>query len=141
MLLAPNAVALDSNAVRAALRRDVDLLLLLAGQELCIPCVVLNEAVSGWQDLIGRSLRQQYEHRLAEALDRMVEFHELVREMAILRYSPDAQRLFVSLRAGRGSRGRNDLRIAAICIAHSVPLVTRNLSDFDDLPGLILRTW
>lgn len=138
---AAGALALDSNAVRAAVCRDVELHALLAGRDPCLPCVVLSESVSGWQDLIARYNRRQQEERLAEALDRLSEFHELAREMAILRYTPTAQRVYASLRSGRGNRSRNDLRIAAICIAHEVPLLTRNVADFDDLPGLTVRTW
>ncbi|MFN0078159.1 MAG: type II toxin-antitoxin system VapC family toxin [Prosthecobacter sp.] len=29
-----------------------------------------------------------------------------------------------------------DLKIAAICLAHDAMLLTRNLSDFDQIPGL-----
>jgi predicted nucleic acid-binding protein len=34
-----------------------------------------------------------------------------------------------------------DLKIAAICLAHDSMLLTRNLSDFDGIPGLRVENW
>ena len=34
-----------------------------------------------------------------------------------------------------------DLKIAAICIAHDPLLLTRNLVDFEKVPGLQVENW
>jgi tRNA(fMet)-specific endonuclease VapC len=34
-----------------------------------------------------------------------------------------------------------DLQIASICIANDILLLTRNSSDFRDLPGLRVENW
>jgi predicted nucleic acid-binding protein len=33
------------------------------------------------------------------------------------------------------------LRIAAICVAHSATLISRNRRDFDQVPGLMVEYW
>lgn len=71
----------------------------------------------------------------------MIDLHLFARDVPILPYTLNSQSVFRQLTAGRGNRSRNDLRIAAICIAHEVPLLTRNLADFDGLPGLTVHTW
>jgi tRNA(fMet)-specific endonuclease VapC len=101
---------------------------------------VLEEGLRGWLEQVHRARQKRDEARLAASLKRLEEFHTLVRQLPILDYSPAAQGLFSQLGAGRGNRDRNDLRIAAICLAHGVPLLTRNIRDFDDIPGLTVET-
>ncbi len=134
-------MALDTNAVTALFRGELNSVPHLRMGKFCLPCIVFGEVVEGWCDLAERHHRHKQEARLATALARLCEFHEWARASDILRYTEEAQRAFAVLGVGRGDRSRNDLRIAAICIAHQVPLVTRNLADFQDLPGLTLITW
>ncbi len=37
--------------------------------------------------------------------------------------------------------GPNDLKIAAICRANQVPLVTANTNEFERVPGLVVEDW
>lgn len=37
--------------------------------------------------------------------------------------------------------GTMDLKIAAICLAHDATLLTRNLVDFEKVPGLRVENW
>jgi predicted nucleic acid-binding protein len=107
----------------------------------CLTCVVLEEGLRGWLEQAHRARQKRDEARLATSLKRLEEFHVLVRQLPILDYSPAAQALFAQYSTGRGNRDRNDLRIAAICSAHGVPLLTRNTRDFDDFQGLTVETW
>jgi len=34
-----------------------------------------------------------------------------------------------------------DLKIAAICLAHDATLLTRNVADFQNIPGLRVENW
>ncbi len=37
--------------------------------------------------------------------------------------------------------GTMDLKIAAICLVHDATLITRNLADFGQVPGLRVENW
>jgi predicted nucleic acid-binding protein len=134
-------LAFDANALTAWIANDPLVDQTLGPRLPALPCVVLEEALRGWIEQAHRDRQKRSESRLAESLKRLEELHVLVRALPILDYNPSAQALFSEFSAGRGNRNRNDLRIAAIFIAHDVPLLTRNVRDFDDLRRLNLETW
>jgi tRNA(fMet)-specific endonuclease VapC len=37
--------------------------------------------------------------------------------------------------------GTMDMKIAAIALAHDATLLTRNISDFEKVPGLLVEDW
>ncbi|MBM3862272.1 MAG: type II toxin-antitoxin system VapC family toxin [Verrucomicrobia bacterium] len=45
------------------------------------------------------------------------------------------------LRKHRLRVGTMDLKIASICLAHDATLLTRNLADFQKVPGLRVENW
>ena len=59
----------------------------------------------------------------------------------VLPFDPDSSATFQQLRSAHRRIGRMDLKIASICIAHDILLLTRNLADFRDLPGLRVENW
>ena len=59
----------------------------------------------------------------------------------VLSYDPAAAGLFDSLRAQRVRIGTFDLRIAAIAMSRDLTLLSRNLADFRQVPGLRVRDW
>lgn len=58
----------------------------------------------------------------------------------MLAYSADADSLYKKWKSNIRI-GSQDLRIAAICVAHGAKLVTRNARDFALVPGLDLEIW
>jgi tRNA(fMet)-specific endonuclease VapC len=62
-------------------------------------------------------------------------------KLKIFPFDGDAARQFVSLQQQRTRIGTMDLKIAAICIAHDAMLLTRNLVDFEKVPGLRVENW
>jgi tRNA(fMet)-specific endonuclease VapC len=49
--------------------------------------------------------------------------------------------VFDSLRAQRVRIGAFDLRIAAIALSHNLIVISRNLTDFRQVPGLQVEDW
>ena len=59
----------------------------------------------------------------------------------ILSYASEAESLFQEWRQQGIRISTHDLRIAAICVAHSARLLSRNRRDFERVPGLIVEFW
>ena len=49
--------------------------------------------------------------------------------------------LFLQLRRARVRIGSMDLKIAAITLSHGAMLLSRNLTDFQQVPGLHVEGW
>jgi tRNA(fMet)-specific endonuclease VapC len=79
---------------------------------------------------------QQAQHRLAESERQLASFDILPID------APTASE-FERLLTTKGLRriGRGDLLIAAIALANRAKLVTRNLRDFHQVPGLQIENW
>ena len=103
------------------------------------PCIVaVEETVQGWLAVINRceAGRKQvaaygWLHRSLEALIKL----------PILPFDDAAADAFHRLRDARVRIGTMDLKIAAICMALDATLLTRNLVDFEKVPGLRVENW
>ncbi len=62
-------------------------------------------------------------------------------KLQVLSCNQRAHDLFSQWRAAKVRIGTQDLRIAAICVAHDATLVSRNRRDFDKVPELKLSVW
>ena len=58
--------------------------------------------------------------------------------LQVLPYNQLSHDLFTKWRAAKVRIGTQDLRIAALCVAHDAMLVSRNRRDFDKVPELKL---
>ena len=59
----------------------------------------------------------------------------------MLSFSAQAEGLVKDWRKKKIKGSTHDLRIAAICVASSATLVTRNRRDFQSIPGLSVEFW
>ena len=70
---------------------------------------------------------------------------DLLKTVTIHEVSLDVSRKFAELRAARLDAGQGtrdmDLLIAATALVHNLTLVTHNVQDFTDLPGLVVDDW
>ena len=106
--------------------------------ELFTSIITVQEATSGWLALInfakaGREQIRAYQRFQATVL--------AFQSLDILPFDDEAATHFHHLQDQRIRVGTMDLKIASICIAHSATLLTRNLSDFDKIPGLRVENW
>lgn len=106
-----------------------------------VPVVAAGESVRGWLSAV-RSAEAGKGRMSLEVAYRM--FARTVGEIGrlqLLAYTPAADDLFRQWRSQKVRIGSNDLRIAAIALAHGATLVTRNARDFTRVPGLALEVW
>lgn len=71
----------------------------------------------------------------------MIKQVEVFASWLVLPWDDDAADLFDSLKSLRQKVGTQDLKIASICLAHDATLLTRNLADFESVPGLRVGNW
>jgi len=103
-----------------------------------VSIVTVEEQLRGWLALIRRAPTPE---RLIAAYTSLHQVVVYFARINILDYSEDAAHHFAALRAQRIRIGTQDLRIAAITLAVSGILVTRNRVDVQQVPGLLLEDW
>lgn len=107
-----------------------------AGVFACI--VAAEESLQGWLSLI-RSRKAGADQ--LEAYVRLQACLETLNKLTVLPFDRDAADAFHRLQAQRIRIGTMDLKIAAICLAHDATLLSRNLVDFERVPGLRVENW
>jgi tRNA(fMet)-specific endonuclease VapC len=97
-----------------------------------------EEQIRGWMSYIAgaRSLSKQVEayRRLRNHLDNY-------RQIPVLEFDDNAAEIFQELRRARLRLGTMDLKITAIVISLDAILFSRNLRDFEKIPGLNVDDW
>jgi tRNA(fMet)-specific endonuclease VapC len=132
---------LDSDRVTLHQRRHPVVVQRLAGvpsARVFVPIVTVEEQLRGWLALIRRAPTPERLIAAYASLQRAVVYFARVN---ILDYSEAAANHFTALRTQRIRIGTQDLRIAAMTLAVSGILVTRNRRDFRQVPGLLLEDW
>ena len=103
----------------------------LSTAEQCITSITVGELVYG--------ARKRGSTRLHADIDRAAA------EVAILPFDEPAARAYAEIRVQLETAGQRlddaDLRIAAICLAHELTLVTGNVRHFERVPGLRVENW
>ena len=106
---------------------------------------VVLTAVTRIEVLQGRFaavLKAENGPKLSLAYERLLTTEQDLANFVILPMDAAASARFDELRQmKRLKMGRADLLIAAIVLAHAATLVTRNLKDFCQVPGLQVENW
>jgi tRNA(fMet)-specific endonuclease VapC len=125
-----HADSTSAEALRARLRQSAD-------RPIATSAITLEQSPS-WLDLIRRytDVRQQVTY-----YGRFVEGFRFFAGWKIIGFDQDAAERFRELRSARVRIGTNDLKIAAISLVHGATLLSRNLSDFKQVPGLKVENW
>ena len=128
-----NELANDSVLGRTAQRRIES-----HQADVFISVVSLQESFQGWMALINRKRPGRGQ---VHADARFQECIEALTKLTILPFDDSAALQFESLKRQRLRCGTMDLKIASICLVHDALLLTRNLSDFEKIPGLRVENW
>src|SRR5207244_543162 len=110
----------------------------LPSEEVAASVVSYEEQMRGWLARIARL--QGVDRQVAgyRRLERMLEFYC---GTLMLPFNEDAADQFQRLWVTRLRIGTMDLKIAAIALTNRATLLTRNLSDFGKIPGLLVEDW
>ena len=97
-----------------------------------------QEITEGWCALINR---QPPGDRQVKVYEQFKHSLELMMELTLLPFDVASSALFHELQPAHRHIGTMDLKIAAICLTHDTLLLSRNLVDFEKVPGLRVENW
>jgi tRNA(fMet)-specific endonuclease VapC len=109
--------------------------------EQSLPIVAVEEVLRGRLNTIRQAEAGKAKITIEQAYQFFEQTLKDIRELPVLSYSPQAEGQYQTWRKQKIRGSTHDLRIAAICVAHSVTLVSRNRRDFESIPGLSVEFW
>ncbi len=121
-------------ALGIALRRRLD----QAREPVATTIATVEERLRGWLTAIARAKTP------ADQVAAYAWLQGGLRDLSswtILPFDQSAAAKFVELRSSRLRVGTMDLKIASIVLANDAKLLTRNLRDFEPIPGLVAEDW
>jgi tRNA(fMet)-specific endonuclease VapC len=110
----------------------------LPPEDVATSIVSFHEQVQGWLAYLNRA------RKLEQVVKAYAELETIWRsflKMNVLPFSAEAQTEFVELRRQCRRLQTMDLRIASVAITTSSTLLSRNLRDFRQVPGLTVEDW
>jgi tRNA(fMet)-specific endonuclease VapC len=112
--------------------------LLAATDPPALPVVSVEEQCRGWLAQIQRvrDVRKQ-----VEPYERLAKLFDFLAEWDIVAFDEASADAFVRLRRQRVRVGTQDLKIASIALVRQALLLSANLRDFRQVPGLRVESW
>ena len=110
----------------------------LSGKQIKVCIVSFQEQAKGWLAWINRARTP------SEVLRGFGFLHGLLKHYSVrhvLPFDQAAMSEFLRLKQQRVRIGTSDLRIAAIAKTNGLTLLSRNLRDFRQVPGLLVEDW
>lgn len=105
---------------------------------LAITVLTVEEQLSGWYTQVRKA---RHPDRLAWAYRRLTGSVSFLSQLQILTYDEAAIQRCEQLRKQKLNVKTFDLRIASVVLEHRAILVTRNIRDFEKVPGLQFEDW
>jgi tRNA(fMet)-specific endonuclease VapC len=109
--------------------------------EQAVPVILVEEIVRGRLNAVRRAEAGKTKLTLPRAYELFEATLDAFRRVIVLPYTDQADALYRDWRSQKLRVGTHDLRIGAICVAHSTTLVSRNRRDFEKVPGLTIEIW
>jgi tRNA(fMet)-specific endonuclease VapC len=106
--------------------------------DIAVTVVTVEEQMRGWLAEINR---HHNPHRQIAAYAKLQRQIEVFADWMIFPWDTDSAELFLDLRRQGVRIGSMDLKIACITLARGATLLTRNASDFVQVPGLQIANW
>ncbi len=100
--------------------------------------ISVEEIMRGWMAAIRRAREPRDQVNAYVKLRRLFQFFAVWR---VLDFDQAAAQEFERLRTAKIRVGTMDLKVASIALARSATLLTRNRSDFETVPELVVEDW
>ena len=100
--------------------------------------ITFEEQMRGWLAFVARSKNLEQQIYAYQKLHRFLESY---RNTQVLDFDKKAVKVFQNLKSQKIRVGTMDLKIAAIAISNNAILISRNLSDFLQIPNLSVEDW
>jgi len=107
-------------------------------REVATTAITVEEQTRSWLGLIRRYTDV---HRQVPYYDRLIRLFDFFAGWSILPFDERAADEFKRLRDERIRIATMDLKIASIALANDATLLSRNLRDFETVPGLQIDNW
>jgi tRNA(fMet)-specific endonuclease VapC len=107
-------------------------------EEVVTTVVTYEEQVRSWLSQIGRHSDVQQQ---IPFYDRLVRFADFFADWELLPFNQGAADNFKEFRRRRVRISSTDLKIASIVLVYNATLLSRNLDDFANVPGLKIENW
>jgi tRNA(fMet)-specific endonuclease VapC len=103
-----------------------------------IPIIVVEEQLRAW---LAQIRRVNDVHRQIAPYGRLVTLIEFLMDCPIVPWNEPAAGEFKRLRSARVRIGTQDLKIASMALVNDALLLSANLRDFEQVPGLRVKDW
>ena len=110
----------------------------LAPDDIATSIVSFQEQVQGWQAYLSRAKKAE---QIVLAYAKLEAIWRSFLKMNVLSFTAEAQASFEQLRRQCPRMQRMDLRIASIALTTGATLLSRNMRDFRQVPGLPIEDW
>ncbi len=103
-----------------------------------VPVIAAEEQCRGW---LAEITRQRDADRQVLGYDNLAKLFDFLGDWEIVRFDAPAAVQFKHLRKQHRRMGAQDLKIAAIALVNNALLLSANLRDFNQVPGLQVENW
>jgi tRNA(fMet)-specific endonuclease VapC len=106
--------------------------------QLAVAIISVEEELTGWYTKLRRARKRD---QLARVYQRLTDAVRFLSRFQVLSFTEPAIVRYEGLRKSHRHISKNDLRIAAIVLEQKSTLVTANVRDFQQIPGLSMEDW
>lgn len=110
----------------------------LPPEEITTSIITFEEQMRGWMAFVAKA--NSIEKQIS-AYGKLGRFLESYRYIPIVQFDEEAGKVFQDLRSRKIRVGTMDLKIASIAISQNALLISRNLTDYDQIPNLRVEDW
>lgn len=110
----------------------------VSADEVFTTIITYEEQTRGW---MAHAARARTVAQQVSAYRKLMRHLDIYRKTQVLEFDEGAAVEFERLQRLRLRVGTMDLKIAAIALAHRATVLTRNLKDFGQVPGLQVEDW